>query len=110
MATIFITGGTGYIGSQLIPELLQRGHSIRALVRRGSEGRLPAGCDPVAGDALDASSYAVAVPGCRLFLPPVGAAHPSPAKGKQFREIDLVSAKSAITAATQASIAHFVYL
>jgi uncharacterized protein YbjT (DUF2867 family) len=40
----------------------------------------------------------------------VGVAHPSPAKGKQFREIDLVSAKSAITAATQASIADFVYL
>src|SRR5258708_14631262 len=103
MATIFITGGTGYMGGQLIPELLQRGHSIRALVRRGSEGKLPAGCDPVVGDALDASTYAVAVPGCSTFIHLVGVAHPSPAKGKQFREIDLVSARRAIAAARQSS-------
>jgi uncharacterized protein YbjT (DUF2867 family) len=110
MATIFITGGAGYMGSQLLPELLQRGHRIRALVRRGSEGKLPAGCDSIVGDALDASTYAASVRGCSTFVHLVGVAHPSPAKGKQFREIDLVSAKSAITAAMQASIAHFVYL
>jgi uncharacterized protein YbjT (DUF2867 family) len=50
------------------------------------------------------------VRGCNTFIHLVGVSHPSPAKGKQFREIDLVSAKCAITAATQASIAHFVYL
>lgn|SRR5450432_370199 len=110
MATIFITGGTGYMGRQLIPELVKSGHSVRALARRGSESKLPKGCDPVIGDALDASTYAVAVPGCATFVHLVGVAHPSPAKGKQFREIDLVSARSAITAATQASVEHFVYL
>jgi uncharacterized protein YbjT (DUF2867 family) len=40
----------------------------------------------------------------------VGVAHPSPVKSKQFREIDLVAARSAIQAAAQASIEHFVYL
>jgi len=110
MTTVFMTGGTGYMGGQLIPELLKRGHSIRALVRRGSTGRLPAGCDPIVGDALDASTYAAAVRGCSTFIHLVGVSHPSPAKAKQFREIDLVSAMSAITAATQASIAHFIYL
>ena len=29
---IFVTGGTGYIGSRVIPELLARGHTVRALV------------------------------------------------------------------------------
>jgi uncharacterized protein YbjT (DUF2867 family) len=110
MTTVFITGGTGYMGGQLIPELLKRGHGIRALVRRGSTGRLPAGCDPIVGDALDPSTYAAAVRGCSTFIHLVGVSHPSPAKAKQFREIDLVSAMSAITAATQASIAHFIYL
>jgi uncharacterized protein YbjT (DUF2867 family) len=110
MATIFITGGTGYMGRQLILELLGRGHKVRALMRRGSEGKLPPGCETVVGDALVGSTYAETVNGCSTFVHLVGVAHPSPAKGKQFREIDLVSAKSAITAARQSSIEHFIYL
>jgi nucleoside-diphosphate-sugar epimerase len=43
MATIFVAGGTGYIGGQLLRELVRRGHAVRALARRGSEGKLPPG-------------------------------------------------------------------
>jgi uncharacterized protein YbjT (DUF2867 family) len=110
MATVFITGGTGYMGGQLIPELLKRGYSVRALARKGSEGKLPAGCEAVVGNALDGATYAAAVKGCSAFVHLVGVAHPSPAKGRQFREIDLVAARSAIATAAQASIEHFVYL
>jgi uncharacterized protein YbjT (DUF2867 family) len=62
------------------------------------------------GAALDGSTYAAAVKGCSAFVHLVGVAHPSPAQSKQFREIDLVAARSAIQAAAQASIEHFVYL
>lgn len=37
---VFIAGGTGYMGRRLIPRLLERGHKVRALVRRGSEFKL----------------------------------------------------------------------
>jgi uncharacterized protein YbjT (DUF2867 family) len=36
---IFLTGGTGYMGSRLIPLLLARGPKVRALARKGSEVR-----------------------------------------------------------------------
>ena len=110
MAMIFMTGGTGYMGRQLIPQLLERGHKVRALVRKGSEEKLPAGCESVLGNALDASTYTTAIPGGSTFIHLVGVAHPSPAKAKQFAEIDLVAAASAIRAATEASVAHFVFL
>jgi len=33
---VFIAGGTGYMGSRLIPLLVARGHEVKALVRPGS--------------------------------------------------------------------------
>ena len=107
---VFITGGTGYMGRRLIDELLARGHSVRALVRPGSEKKLPAGASAVVGDALDKSSYAAAVPPCDTFVHLVGVSHPNPSKAAQFLAVDLASAKEAIAAASAAHVAHFVYV
>lgn len=73
---VFITGGTGYIGSRLIPRLLQRGHAVRALVRSGSEKKLPPGSAAVSGNALDSSSDSDKVTPADTFVQLVGVAHP----------------------------------
>ena len=65
---VFITGGTGYMGQRLIATLLQRGHRVRALVRPGSEKKLPAGCSPVLGNALESSSYAAQIAPADTFV------------------------------------------
>lgn len=54
---VFVTGGTGYIGSRVLPLLRKRGHEVKALVRKGSESKLPAGAIGVIGDALQIDSY-----------------------------------------------------
>jgi uncharacterized protein YbjT (DUF2867 family) len=108
--SIFITGGTGYIGNPLIRRLAERGHHIRALVRAGSEHKLPPGCEAVVGNALDANSYAVRIRPAHTFIQLVGVSHPSPAKVAEFQTIDRVAALGAIEAASRAGIQHFVYL
>ena len=107
---IFVTGGTGYIGSRLIPLLLHRGHRVTALVRPQSRERLPAGTNCIMGDALKLDSYTDHVRGADTFVHLIGVPHPSPSKAKQFREIDLVSIRVAIKAARDAGVRHFVYL
>ncbi|MEP7109542.1 MAG: NAD(P)H-binding protein [Ferruginibacter sp.] len=58
MENIFITGSSGYIGTRLIKALLKEGNfPIQALVRKGSEKKLPPGCEIIIGDALDSGSY-----------------------------------------------------
>ncbi len=108
--SVFITGGTGYIGSRLIPLLLQRGHSVRALVRKGSEYKLPLGCTPVVGNALEASTFNNQIKPADTFVQLVGVAHPSPTKAEQFKAIDLVSVQQSVQAAKQNNVQHFVYL
>jgi uncharacterized protein YbjT (DUF2867 family) len=107
---VFITGGTGYLGRALIPLLLGRGHEVRALVRRGSESKLPRGCEAVAGDPLDEASFAGSVAPSDTFVQLVGVPRPSPAKARQFREIDLVSGHASVGAARAAGVRHFVYV
>lgn len=110
MALVFITGASGFMGQRLSAELLRRGHTVRGLVRRGSEKRLVAGCEGVIGDPLDASTYRQHVDGADTFVQLVGVAHPGPTKAAQFRSIDLASALQAVSAASGAGIQHFVYV
>jgi uncharacterized protein YbjT (DUF2867 family) len=109
-SSVFVAGGTGYIGRPLIHQLLSRHYSVRALVRRGSESKLSAECQPIFGNALDASTYAGHIAPCQTFVQLVGVSHPSPAKAAEFHAIDRVSALGAVTAAKEAGVQHFVYL
>ena len=109
--SIFVAGGTGYIGKPLIQRLAERGHQIRALVRRGSESKLPTGCcEPVPGNALDPPSYAAGIQPADTFVQLVGVSHPSPSKAAEFQAIDRVAGLGAIEAAKNAGVQHFIYL
>lgn len=37
---VAIIGGTGYVGSYLVDELIEQGHEVSMLVREGSEHKL----------------------------------------------------------------------
>lgn len=108
--TVFVTGGTGYIGRRLIPRLVTRGHSVVALVRSGSEGKLSPGVTAVVGNALEASSFAERIPSGAIVVHLVGTPKPSPAKAAQFEAVDFVSARECIAAAKAAGSRHFVYV
>jgi nucleoside-diphosphate-sugar epimerase len=107
---VFVTGGTGYVGRPLIEQLASRGHRVRALVRPGSESRLPAAAEPVVGNALDASGWAARVAPADTLVHLVGTPHPSPSKAAEFQAIDLPSIKASVAAAIEAKIRHFVYV
>lgn len=57
---IFLTGGTGYIGSAVLDAFVRAGHHVDALVRNSEKAeRVQArGAAPVLGDAADPASYA----------------------------------------------------
>ena len=110
MNPVFVTGGTGYVGRPLINVLSERGYSVHALVRPGSEARLPPRALPVIGDALDASTFAFAIPPGATLVHLVGTPHPSPAKAAEFRRVDLASIRATTAAAERAGVRHLVYV
>ena len=107
---MFVTGATGYLGRPLVELAAARGHRVRALVRPGSEAKVPAGVEIVRGDALSAPDLAPAMSVRDTLVHLVGTPRPSPAKAQQFRDVDLVSIRAASEAAGRARIAHIVYV
>ncbi len=107
---VFVTGGTGYIGRRLIPAVTARGHHVRALMRTGSEGKTPAGCDIISGNPFDRATFADAIGAGDTVVQLVGVPHPSPSKAQQFLDIDLRSALETIAAAHAAGAGHFIYV
>jgi uncharacterized protein YbjT (DUF2867 family) len=107
---VFVTGGTGYLGGALIAALAARGSPVLALARPGSESRLPRGAQAVPGDALDADTFAAAIPPGASVVHLVGTPHPNPSKAAEFLRVDLGSIRATTHAATRARASHIVYV
>lgn len=62
----FVTGASGFIGANLVHELVARGHRVKALLREGSDTRGLAGADfeRVPGDVSDREKLKSAMRGC----------------------------------------------
>ncbi len=64
----FVTGATGFVGSHVVRQLLQRGDRVRILARNSSlkSNIERLGCEIVIGDLKDPKSLDRCVQGCRL--------------------------------------------
>lgn len=65
---VLVTGGTGFVGTNLVRELLKDGCGVRVLVRKSSDRSALEGCDVecVEGDLLDPASLKRAAAGVRV--------------------------------------------
>jgi nucleoside-diphosphate-sugar epimerase len=69
---VFLTGATGFIGSFLVPELINAGHHVVGLSRSaaGAEALTRAGAEVFAGDVNDLDRVRTASAAGHLRLPP----------------------------------------
>lgn len=67
---VFVTGGTGFIGGEVVRQLRARGDDVVCLVRSpGKAGRLTElGCETVAGDLGDGAALSAGMAGCDAVI------------------------------------------
>lgn len=110
MAKILVTGGTGFVGSYVVPRLREAGHTIRLIVRDPT--RLPAhaqgGVEVVEGDVSRPDTLAPAVAGVDAVVHLVAIIRER--GGATFERINYQGTVNIVDAALAAGVRRFVQM
>lgn len=105
---VFVTGGTGFIGANLVRQLLARGDEVVALVRKPNlclEG-LP--IQLVQGDITDTEALAPLMEGCEGIYHVAGLFDASPGGIARMREIHVYGTRALLRAAEKTGVKRIV--
>jgi uncharacterized protein YbjT (DUF2867 family) len=103
---VLVTGGSGYVGAEVVASLVSAGHDVRALVHR-AEPHLPEGVEQVSGDVADAASYTAAADGCEAIAHLVAILDGT---DEQFEAVNAGGARNAVAAAKAHGIGRLVHM
>ena len=106
---VLVTGATGYIGGRLVPELLERGYSVRVMVRADSAEYMERWPDAevVGADALDIEELRDALKDIEVAYYLI---HSMLLGRKEFELADIEAAKNFRKAAEERKIKRIIYL
>jgi NADH dehydrogenase len=109
---VFVTGGTGFVGSEVLRQLVAAGHAVRALVRPGSEGKLAVreNVEVQHGDATDPTSLDGALAGCDALIHLVGIIREFPGKGITFERLHVETTGNLLAAAREQGVGRYLHM
>lgn len=109
LGKVLVTGATGYIGGRLVPELVERGYTVRVMVRSDSPdaGQRWPGVEVVAADARNLESLLNALEGVHTAYYLI---HSLRLGHKKFEAVDLEVAVNFRIAAENQHVKRIIYL
>jgi len=108
---ILVTGGTGFVGREVIGELLARGYRVRLLVRhpeRATDLKKLPGVELVAGDVLKPETLAPAMTGVEAVIHLVGII--AETSHVTFEQAHREATRHVLTAAKQAGVTRYIHM
>ena len=107
----FVTGASGFVGSNLVAELLARGHRVKALLRANADtrGLLGLKYDRVTGDILDRDLLRRELEGCDWCFHVAASYHLWLRDYRPMYQANVEGTRHVLTAAGQAGCRKIVY-
>jgi dihydroflavonol-4-reductase len=108
---VLVTGATGKVGHAIASALLERGDSVRALVRDPGRAAsiLPAGIEPLRGDVTDTDSLPAAVEGCELVFNSMGLPEQWVRDEGIFERVNAIGSRDLARAAKAAGVRRLIH-
>jgi uncharacterized protein YbjT (DUF2867 family) len=110
---VLVTGATGFVGREVVQELLIRGHEVRALVRKPSAKKLrnvDKRVEIFPGDCLHPETLAPAVAGCTAVIHLVGIIREFPGRGVTFERVHVEATQNVVDAGLAAGVRRLVHM
>lgn len=109
---VFVTGGTGFVGNEVLRQLVAAGHGVRALVRAGSEAKLALReqVEVWPGDVTDPACLVGALDGCDAIIHLVGIIREFPDKGVTFERLHVEGTDNLLIAAQAQGVKRYLHM
>jgi len=109
---VLVTGASGFVGNEVVKELLARGHQVRALVRQGSEGKVQdrEKVEIYPGDCLHPEDLAPAALGADAVIHLVGIIREFPGRGVTFEAVHVQATHNVVDAAMAAGARRYLHM
>ena len=104
MKTILVTGGSGGLGSELVPRLVAAGYTARVMSRRPAPSTLETGVEWAQADLATGEGLARAIAGVDQII------HAASQPFKQTQEIDVNGTERLLQLAEKEGVSHFLYI
>ncbi|MEK7487091.1 MAG: NAD-dependent epimerase/dehydratase family protein, partial [Planctomycetota bacterium] len=111
MQTVFVTGGSGFLGRTLIQELCKAGYRVRALARSAIAAEVvqKLGAEAVLGDLDNISALQKGMEGCSLVFHSAAKTEDW-GRWKDFLRINVSGTENVLTAAKNAKVPRFLHV
>ncbi|OHB28638.1 MAG: hypothetical protein A2X84_06195 [Desulfuromonadaceae bacterium GWC2_58_13] len=109
---VFLTGSTGFVGGEILKQLLDAGHRVRCLVRSGSENKLAPHprMEVRSGDATEPDSLNGALANCDAVIHLVGIIREFPYRGITFQKLHVEATRNILRAASTQGVARYLHM
>lgn len=109
---VFLTGSTGFVGKQILHDLLAKRYQVRCIVRQGSEQKIAhhKEAEIVHGDITDAGSLQGKLAGCDAVINLVGIIREFPGKRVTFEKLHYEGTANLAGAAREQGIRRFIQM
>lgn len=109
---VLVTGASGFVGNEVVKELLAQGHEVRALVRKGSEKKVKERkrVEIFPGDCLHPEALDPAAAGCDAVIHLVGIIREFPGRGITFEGVHVQATQNVVDATKAGGAKRYLHM
>jgi len=107
---VFVTGGSGFVGSEVVRQLLAAGHEVRSLVHSRAATSTDPKLELWPGDATQAETLKNALTGCEAVIHLIGIIREFPGKQITFQRLHIDATRNLLVAAQEQGVKRYLHM